>query len=1271
MSAVSAYSIRQLLDNLNSLDADIRFMSFNDLNSILSKESTDTRTILTTDVLESISEAILPKLDDPITEVQNQAVKWYVFSYIEDAAFINVFVRSSLEPLMQRISTSQVEEVVCELRDRLKDKDNSESKSSITYMALRTVIGKSMATSAVARIFIEHLLPFLYQDMADSVDSMDVLTDMLKRFGSSVTSAEVGRTLDALLKVVLSGKNIIRKRAVVAVGFLSRYLDDKQWQSLNNSVLQGINNKESQSATIIVLIFLCGILAKSEPVRFKNFMAESFPKVASHLEIDTIEEEDSESNEIKVEVREAVLSALESLASLEASVVEPYLDDFINIIQVFVKYDPNYLGDDEDEEGDVDMEDDADSEIEFSDDDNTFSDDEDQSWKLRRHAARLGGILAATCPTRLPTIFNRLLDLFSKRLSSEREISVKIEIISSLSVFIKSAATDGPYYSAKSMKNKRKLSDASIMMADADPQTKLGDSLSALINICLKELSKSSTTSNSNTTHGILDDLLTSLVISLHGLGSKVGDVVSALNSFTKSKAILMVDVLKVTDAILKNHNLTELNKQLPQLIEIIVKGIEDPYYKISNDALDASQDLFQLFKSSKDSIEYMQMDDIENGIISKATGSGLDLETREKATIALGCMLTTLSLEDTIFSSYCDVLIELANIESLRKASISAIESVTFSKNASKLNFAWISKATEILCTFLKQSSRFLRLSSLKALKGIVEVAKSNHTISQQDQNTLFSSICSKVLSCGESSLSETLDAQLISVILNILNLVYANIAEQSSDSVTTFVASCIYGGIATTPTADVIIELVQTIATNDDSRVVQGLCNELVQHYFNVDSDTSDSLLAAQAVAICVVNDSSLRSLTSEYKDKIISRNNEVWSLMVLGNVGRLQVVNDSIGFIVETFSNSDKDSIKSVAAKTVGCIAGNNVGLYLNDLLTGLQDTEHSHLYLVALKELIITAKIQDMEIIELIWNGLFAIDLEKFSAEDSKVSLLAECVGRLSIVNPDKLLPILQSYLKSDKWSIRAVVLSAVKYSFGQTHDGYDDLLRPVIVDFLALVEDSNLAIRQIALNTLVSAMHNKPHLLASHLIRILPILYQETIVNKDLVRTVQMGPFKHRVDDGLDVRKTSYEAIYTLVTTFHYDVLKSVGKLDVMYERVVSGLTDEHDIKVLSCVIIGQLSYFDLDLILTSNGGLENLIGIFSGMAGVKVKENAIKQEFEKQSEVLKNVFRASEQIDSAISRANSQRDVSVLSDVELTNWSRFVKQIKDANSALK
>lgn len=57
----------------------------------------------------------------------------------------------------------------------------------------------------------------------------------------------------------------------------------------------------------------------------------------------------------------------------------------------------------------------------------------------------------------------------------------------------------------------------------------------------------------------------------------------------------------------------------------------------------------------------------------------------------------------------------------------------------------------------------------------------------------------------------------------------------------------------------------------------------------------------------------------------------------------------------------------------------------------------------------------------------------------------------------------------------------------------------------------------------------------------------------------------MGPFKHTVDDGLDLRKAAFECMYTLLET-------CLDQLDVFefLNHIEDGLRDHYDIKVSGC-----------------------------------------------------------------------------------------------------
>ena len=62
--------------------------------------------------------------------------------------------------------------------------------------------------------------------------------------------------------------------------------------------------------------------------------------------------------------------------------------------------------------------------------------------------------------------------------------------------------------------------------------------------------------------------------------------------------------------------------------------------------------------------------------------------------------------------------------------------------------------------------------------------------------------------------------------------------------------------------------------------------------------------------------------------------------------------------------------------------------------------------------------------------------------------------------------------------------------------------------------------------------------------------------------KELIREVEMGPFKHTVDDGLDLRKAAFECMYTLMET-------CLDQLDVFQflSHIEDGLKDHYDIRV--------------------------------------------------------------------------------------------------------
>jgi cullin-associated NEDD8-dissociated protein 1 len=198
----------------------------------------------------------------------------------------------------------------------------------------------------------------------------------------------------------------------------------------------------------------------------------------------------------------------------------------------------------------------------------------------------------------------------------------------------------------------------------------------------------------------------------------------------------------------------------------------------------------------------------------------------------------------------------------------------------------------------------------------------------------------------------------------------------------------------------------------------------------------------------------------------------------------------------------------------------------------------------------------------------------------------------------------------------------MVISALRFTFADTDETYDEYLKPVIVGMLqTMLNENDLENRRLALTTLNSAAHNKADIIMPYMNQLLPLAMKETVIRPELIREVQMGPFKHKVDDGLEIRKSAYETLYALLES-------AFSLLDIpnFYDRVIAGLTDDHDIRTLCTLMLTRLIHLAPE---ETAARLDVLVEPFRGVLSVKPKENAVKQEIEKMQEEARDVVRSS------------------------------------------
>lgn len=241
----------------------------------------------------------------------------------------------------------------------------------------------------------------------------------------------------------------------------------------------------------------------------------------------------------------------------------------------------------------------------------------------------------------------------------------------------------------------------------------------------------------------------------------------------------------------------------------------------------------------------------------------------------------------------------------------------------------------------------------------------------------------------------------------------------------------------------------------------------------------------------------------------------------------------------------------------------------------------------------------------------------------------------------------------------------MVISALRYTLADTDEAYDEYLRPIVVPMLVqMMGESDLENRRLALTTFNSAMHNKPDIILPALDQLLPLTMKETEVRKELIREVQMGPFKHKVDDGLEIRKSAYETLYALFETA-FDKL-SPSDLSDCYDRIVAGISDELDIRVLCNLMLTKLMITAPD---QTRSRLEVIAENFRAVLSVKPKDNAVKQEIEKIQEGSKGVLKVSVLLNKQM---GIESGVQAHDDPHLRHWAGYWEWVtKEHAPALK
>ncbi|KAL4800698.1 glycoside hydrolase/deacetylase [Aspergillus venezuelensis] len=284
-------NLNGLLSKLDDADPDMRYMSLNDLYSVLGNPNS---AYLTHDQIAStkLAEGLLKALDDQHGDVQNQALK-------------------CLGPLVIRLSLDSLRMLL----ERLSNLTASQTiDTSVPNTALRVIVtalprpqpnqppssDAVSAYSAISQVLIPRLIGpvpsssrrrgsitkgMLEKDPSKgfSSDAIDVVIQVASCFGALLKEEE----LTALEKAVMSiidndtAGTVVTKRALAAISALVVHFSDAQFSTFVTELVERFNSSQLSTVHQRHLIAAVGSLARTVPAKFGPHLPTLAPFIFS------------------------------------------------------------------------------------------------------------------------------------------------------------------------------------------------------------------------------------------------------------------------------------------------------------------------------------------------------------------------------------------------------------------------------------------------------------------------------------------------------------------------------------------------------------------------------------------------------------------------------------------------------------------------------------------------------------------------------------------------------------------------------------------------------------------------------------------------------------------------------------------------------------------------------------------------------------------------------------------------------------------------------
>ncbi|KAJ1458250.1 armadillo-type protein [Pelagophyceae sp. CCMP2097] len=356
-----------------------------------------------------------------------------------------------------------------------------------------------------------------------------------------------------------------------------------------------------------------------------------------------------------------------------------------------------------------------------------------------------------------------------------------------------------------------------------------------------------------------------------------------------------------------------------------------------------------------------------------------------------------------------------------------------------------------------------------------------------------------------------------------------------------------------------------------------------------------------------------------------------------LTLGELGRRAALQRNVwDALFAALAAEREDEHKAAAACALGLVTAGGASTHLEPLLAALEDSacaDREYVLLVALKEVCVAvaasaAADAKSALCAAAPRALKRLLASSDSADEPTRNMVAECVGALVLLAPEAVaadcLDVLLARARPDdeadaraRWTGVAALKHAASAPADRLGAAAVAAVAPRVLTATALLDDPDLSVKRQAVVMLNACAYHAPQLLPCPLGAVVATV--AALVDLRLERVVDLGPFKHKVDDGLPIRKAALAAVSTLIDAKLVDCSAIVA-------CVATSLLDKsEDVQIAGHLLVVKLSAVAPD---TLSAHVTPIVDALDKTVNKKTKDSKAGTEAERAMSVVRSALKA-------------------------------------------